>query len=46
MVVEEVAIDSDNNVDITLALPIDDESPEPAPLQHESVAIASKEPSC
>ena len=41
MVIEEVVIDRDNNVDITLAIPIDDESPEP-----ESVAIASKEPFC
>ena len=41
MVVEEVAIDRDNNVNITLTIPIDDNSPEP-----ESVAIASKEPSC
>ncbi len=46
MVVEEVVINSDNNVDITLAISIDDESPEPAPPQPESVAIASKEPSC
>ena len=40
MIVEQVVIDRDNNVDITLAIPIDDESPEP-----ESVAIASKESS-
>ena len=40
MVVEKVVIDRDNNVDITLAIPIDDDSPEP-----ESVAGASKEPS-
>ena len=46
MVVEEVVINSDNNVDITLAISIYDESPEPAPPQPESVAIASKEPSC
>ena len=45
MVVEEVVINSDNNVDITLAIPIDDESPELAPPQPESVATASKEPS-
>ena len=29
MVVEQVVIDRDNNVDITLAIPIDDDSPEP-----------------
>ena len=38
--VEQVVIDRNNNVDITLAIPIDDDSPEP-----ESVAIVSKEPS-
>ena len=41
MILEEVVIDRDNNVNITLAIPIDDNSPEP-----KSVAIASKEPSC
>ena len=41
MIVEQVVIDKDNNVDITLAIPIDDEFPEP-----ESVAIVSKKPSC
>ena len=46
MVVEEVAIDRDNNVNITLTIPIDDNSPEPESPEHESVAIASKEPSC
>ena len=48
MVVEEVVIDSDNNVDIALAIPIDDESPEPeqASPQPEPAAIASREPSC
>ena len=40
MIVEVVVIDRDNNVNITLAIPVDDESPEP-----ESVAIASIEPS-
>ena len=40
MIVEQVVIDRDNNVDITLAIPIDGDSPEP-----ESVAIASKESS-
>ena len=51
MVLEQVVIDRDNNVDITLAIPIDDESPnpepespEPASPEPESVAIASKEP--
>ena len=43
MVLEKVVIDRDNNVDITLAIPIDDESPdpespEPTPLDTESVA--------
>ncbi len=38
--VEEVVIDRDNNVDITLALPMDDDSPEP-----ESVSIGSQESS-
>ena len=50
MVVEQVVIDRDNNVDITLAIPIDDDSPEsespdfdsPPP---DSVAVASKESS-
>ena len=50
MVLEKVVIDRDNNVDITLAIPIDDESPdpespEPTPLDTESVAVTSKEPS-
>ena len=40
MVLEQVVIDKDNNVDITLTIPIDDESPDP-----ESVSVASKEPS-
>ena len=47
MVVEQVVIDRDNNVDITLAMPIDDNSPdleslEPGSPETESVAIASK----
>ena len=53
MVLGQVVIDKDNNVDITLAIPIDDESPDPEPEtpepgspETESVAIASKEPSC
>ena len=51
MVVEQVVIDRDNNVDITLAIPIDDDSSDPDSTgpespQHESVAVASEEPSC
>ena len=50
MVVEQVVIDRDNNVDITLAIPIDDDfpepdSPEPDSPETGSVAIASKESS-
>ena len=50
MVLEQVVIDRDNNVDITLAIPIDDaypepEGPEPDSPEPESVAVASKEPS-
>ena len=46
MVVEQVVIDRDNNVDITLAIPIDDDSSdphssEPESPQPDSVAIAS-----
>ena len=46
MVVEQVVIDRDNNVDITMALPIDcdspePDSPEPESPEPESVAIAS-----
>ena len=49
MLVEEVIIDRDNNVDITLALPIDDDSsdpdsPDPEPPQPECVSIGSQEP--
>ena len=40
MIVEQIVIDRDNNVDITLAIPIDEDSPE-----SDSVAIAS-ESSC
>ena len=40
MLVEQVTIDRDNNVHITLAIPIDDDSPEP-----ECVSIGSQEPS-
>ena len=46
MVVEQVVIDRDNNVDITLAIPIDDDSSDPESPQPESVAIASREPLC
>ena len=46
MIVERVVIDRDNNVDITLAIPIDGDfpvagSPGPDSLEPESVAIAS-----
>ena len=49
MLVEEVVIDRDNNVDITLALPIDDDSsdpdsPDPESPQPECVSIGSQEP--
>ena len=48
MVVEQVVIDRDNNVDITLAIPVDDDSSEPDSREPDSpktdsVAIASKE---
>ena len=51
MIVEEVIIDRDNNVDITLALPIDDDSsdpdsPDPESPQPECVSIGSQEPLC
>ena len=47
MIVEEVVIDRDNNVDITLAIPIDNDSPEPDSPDRdspepESVAVGSK----
>ena len=47
MVVEQIVIDRDNNVDITLAIPIDDDSPEPDSPDRESpqpecVAVGSK----
>ena len=45
LVVDEVMIDRDNNMDITLAIPIDDDSSDPESPEPESVAIASKEPS-
>ena len=51
MIVEEVIIDRDNNVDITLALPIDDDSsdpdsPDPESPDPECVSIGSQESSC
>ena len=50
MLVEQVVIDKDNNVDITLAIPIDDNSPEPGSPEPESpepecVSIGSQESS-
>ena len=50
MLVEQVIIDRDNNVDITLAIPIDDDSsdpdsPDPESPQSECVSIGSQEPS-
>ena len=50
MLVEQVIIDRDNNVNITLAIPIDDDSPEPGSTDPESpepecVSIGSQEPS-
>ncbi len=50
MVLEQVVIDKHNNVDITLAIPIDDDSsdpdsPDPESPQPKSVAVASKDPS-
>ena len=50
MLVEQVIIDRDNNVDITLAIPIDDDSsdpdsPEPESPEPECVSIGSQEPS-
>ena len=43
MIVEQVIIDRDNNVDITLAIPIDDNSPEPGSPEPECVSIGSQE---
>ena len=50
MIVEQVVIDRDNNVDITLAIPINDnfpgpDSPDPKSPQPESVSIGLQEPS-
>ena len=47
VIVAEVVIDRDNNVDITLAIPIDDDSsdpdsPEPDSPEPDYVAVASK----
>ena len=44
-IVEQVVIDRDNNVNITLTIPIDDNTPESEAPGPESVAIASREPS-
>ena len=51
MLVEQVIIDRDNNVDITLAIPIDDDSSDPDSPEPESpepvcVSIGSQEPLC
>ena len=51
MLVEQVIIDRDNNVDITLAIPIDDDSSAPDSRDHESpqpesVSIGSQELLC
>ena len=50
MVLEQVVIDKHNNVDITLAIPIDDDSsdpdsPDPESPRPKSVTVASKDPS-
>ena len=50
MLVEQVTIDKDNNVHITLAIPIDDDSsdsdsPDPVSPEPECVSIGSQEPS-
>ena len=45
MLVEQVIIDRDNNVDITLAIPIDDDSSDPDSPEPECVSIGSQEPS-
>ena len=45
VVLERVVIDRENNVDITLAIPIDDESSDPHSPEPESVAIAFQEAS-
>ena len=50
MLVEQVTIDKDNKVHITMAIPIDDDSsdpdsPDPESLQPESMSIGSQKPS-
>ena len=45
MLVEQVIIDRDNNVHITLAIPIDDDSSDPDSPEPEYVSIGSQEPS-
>ena len=50
MLVEQVTIDKDNKVNIAMAFPIDDDSPDPdspdpEPLQPESMSIGSAKPS-
>ena len=45
MIVEQVIIDRDNNVDITLAIPIDDDSSDPDSPEPECASIGSQEPS-
>ena len=45
MLVEQIIIDRDNNVDITLAIPIDDDSSDPDSPEPECVSIGSQEPS-
>ena len=44
-IVEEVVIDRNDYVKITLAIPVDYNSPEPGSPEPESVAFASKVPS-
>ena len=45
VVLEQVVIDRENNVDITLAIPIGDESSDPHSPEPESAAVASQETS-
>ena len=45
MIVEEVVIDRNNTLDITLVVPVDDDSSEPGSPQPECVSIGSQEPS-
>lgn len=53
LVLEKVFIDREDNVDMTLAKPIDDKSPNPEPVsaepasrEHESLASVCREHSC